>query len=143
MVPARISLVTLGSRDIQVMRNFYRALGWEESTLSSEGFAMFKTSGGVLALFLLDLLAADANAMLTRAAGAFKGVTLAINVERREQVDEAIAAARAAGARIVKDPEDASWGGRSAYFGDPEDNLWEVAWLPDASFDERGGMIVP
>jgi uncharacterized glyoxalase superfamily protein PhnB len=22
------------------------------------------------------------------------------------------------------------WGGRSGYFTDPEDNYWEVAWVP-------------
>jgi uncharacterized glyoxalase superfamily protein PhnB len=35
----------------------------------------------------------------------------------------------------------AFWGGRTAYFSDPEHNLWEVAWNPSAVFDERGGMI--
>ncbi|MBP1156451.1 MULTISPECIES: helix-turn-helix transcriptional regulator [unclassified Paenibacillus] len=35
----------------------------------------------------------------------------------------------------------AFWGGRIAYFSDPENNLWEVAWNPTAIFDERGAMI--
>jgi predicted enzyme related to lactoylglutathione lyase len=50
---------------------------------------------------------------------------------------------RAAGGSIVKEPIDAVWGGRSAYFADPEGNLWEVAWMPGSSFDERGGLILP
>jgi uncharacterized protein len=51
-------------------------------------------------------------------------------VERAEQVEEAIEAARAAGATIVREPHTADWGGRTAYFTDPEDNLWEVAYVP-------------
>ena len=70
-------------------------------------------------------------------------MTLALNVEEKAQVDEVIAEVRAAGGRIVKEPIDADWGGRSAYFSDPEGNLWEVAWMPGSSFDERGGLILP
>ena len=86
----------------------------------------------MLSLFGVEDLAADA-----RLAGpdadppsGFRGVSLAVNVDSREGVDAAIEVARAAGARIVKEPVDADWGGRSAYFEDPERNLWEVAWVP-------------
>jgi hypothetical protein len=64
-------------------------------------------------------------------------------VETREGVDQAVEAARSAGATILKEPVDAEWGGRSGYFADPEGNAWEVAWLPGASFDDRGGLIPP
>lgn len=45
-------------------------------------------------------------------------------------MDETTAAVRDAGGRIAKDPAQAEWAGRSAYFADPEDNYWEVAWVP-------------
>jgi uncharacterized glyoxalase superfamily protein PhnB len=48
-------------------------------------------------------------------------------------VDQAIETARSAGARISKEPVDAEWGGRTAYFIDPEGNYWEVAWVPPDS----------
>ena len=48
-------------------------------------------------------------------------------------MDETIAAVREAGGRVTKEPLDAEWGGRSAYFTDPEDNVWEVAWVPPDS----------
>ena len=144
MIPARISIVTLGVRDLASMRAFYRSLGWHEG-ISTEGFAAFKTGGAVLALFPVGELARDANTAAAPPAesGGFRGVTLALNVEKKAQVDEVIAEVRAAGGRIVKEPIDADWGGRSAYFSDPEGNLWEVAWMPGSSFDERGGLILP
>ena len=142
MIPARISIVTLGVRDLASMRAFYGGLGWEEG-ISSEGFAAFKTGGAVLALFPLDELARDANSVVPPGEGGFRGVTLALNVEEKGRVDEVVGTVRAAGGRIVKEPIDAAWGGRSAYFSDPEGNLWEVAWMPGSSFDERGGLILP
>ena len=142
MIPARISIVTLGVRDLASMRSFYGGLGWEEG-ISTEGFAAFKTGGAVLALFPLDELARDANSVVPPGEGGFRGVTLALNVEEKGRVDEVVGAIRAAGGRIVKEPIDADWGGRSAYFSDPEGNLWEVAWMPGSSFDERGGLILP
>ena len=143
MIPARVSIVTLGVRDLASMRAFYRGLGWHEG-ISTEGFAAFKTGGAVLALFPLDDLARDANtAAPPGESGGFKGVTLALNVEEKAQVDEVIAEVRAAGGSVAKEPIDAVWGGRSAYFSDPEGNLWEVAWMPGSSFDERGSLILP
>ncbi len=142
MIPARISIVTLGVRDLASMRAFYGGLGWEEG-ISTEGFAAFKTGGAVLALFPLDELARDANTVVPPGEGGFRGVTLALNVEEKGRVDEVVGTVRAAGGRIVKEPIDADWGGRSAYFSDPEGNLWEVAWMPGSSFDERGGLILP
>lgn len=142
MIPARISIVTLGVRDLASMRAFYGGLGWEEG-ISTEGFAAFKTGGAVLALFPLDELARDANSVVPPGDGGFRGVTLALNVEEKGRVDEVVGTVRAAGGRIVKEPIDADWGGRSAYFSDPEGNLWEVAWMPGSSFDERGGLILP
>ncbi len=38
---------------------------------------------------------------------------------------------RRAGGRVTKEPVDAEFFvGRSAYFADPEDNHWEIAWAP-------------
>jgi len=142
MIPARVSLVTLGVRDLASMRAFYRDLGWSEA-ISTEVFAAFNTGGAVLALFPLDALASDANTEAATGEDAFKGVTLAVNVEEKKGVDVAIDKVRAAGGRIVKGPIDADWGGRSGYFSDPEGNLWEVAWMPESSFDDRGGLILP
>ncbi len=79
--------------------------------------------------------------MAADAPSAFRGVAFAMNVERPELVDAAIEGLRAKGARITKEPEDAEWGGRSAYWADPEGNLWEVAWAPGTSFDARGALV--
>jgi catechol 2,3-dioxygenase-like lactoylglutathione lyase family enzyme len=132
VVPSRVTVVTLGARDLDRLRAFYRGLGWALA-VDLEGFAAFRTRGAVLTLYPLADLAADGNVRPSAAAEGLRGFTLAINVERPEQVDEVIAAVGEAGGRVTKEPVDAEWGGRSAYFADPEDNFWEIAWVPDDS----------
>ena len=132
MVPARLSVVTLGARDLRSLRDFYKRLGWKAAA-ELEDFAAFRLRGAVLALFPLSELARDASTAPADCGEGIRGFSLAINVERREEVHETIAAAREAGAKVAKDPVDAEWGGRSGYFTDPEGNYWEVAWLPPDS----------
>lgn len=131
-IPARLTVVTLGARDLGALRAFYLGLGWPLA-VDLDGFAAFQTHGAVLALFPLDDLAADGNAPPAAPERGLRGFSLAINVEEPEQVDEVIAAVRDAGGRVTKEAVQAEWGGRSAYFADPEDNYWEVAWVPSES----------
>ena len=132
MVPARLSVITLGARDLPALRDFYRGLGWSLA-VDMDGFAAFETRGAVLALFPLDDLAGDARTPAAAPERGLRGFSLAINVDEPEDVDTTIAAARDAGARVTKEPIEADWGGRSGYFADPEDNHWEVAWVPPDS----------
>ncbi len=141
MIPARTTVITLGAHDMAAMRAFYRGFGWREARNSSDEFASFLTSGAILALFPFEHLAKDARLAPSDIGTRFRGVTIAINVESRELVDSTIDELRAAGARITKEPEDASWGGRSAYFADPEGNAWEVVWAPGTSFDADGKFV--
>jgi catechol 2,3-dioxygenase-like lactoylglutathione lyase family enzyme len=139
-IPARVSVITLGAVDLAKLRAFYRRLGWREAADYPE-FAMFDTGGALLALFPFGSLAADAHVAAGVRPQGYRGFAIALNVETRDAVDSTVQALRAAGATITKEPEDAVWGGRSAYFVDPEHNLWEVAWNPAVDFDARGAIV--
>ena len=126
----RISLITLGVKDLGRSVRFYReGLGLP---LREGGdvnvVAFFQTQGTWLALFPREALAADAGVVAE--GGGFAGFTLAHNVRTREEVDETLNEAEAAGARLVKAAGDTDWGGYSGYFADPDGHLWEVAWNP-------------
>jgi uncharacterized protein len=127
-VPARITVITLGAHDLPALRDFYASLGWELAVPGDE-FCGFATRGAMLTIFPRAELAKDGH---TTEAPRNEGIamSIAINVDEREQVDDAIEGIRAAGGTILKEPEDAFWGGRSAYWADPENNVWEVAWAP-------------
>lgn len=128
----RITLVTLGVADLDRSVRFYRdglGLPLEEYNGS---IAFFRLSGTWLSLFPRHELAADAG--VPADGSGFRGFSLAHNVSTREEVDRLLAVAVAAGADLVKEAEDAFWGGYSGYFADPDGCLWEVAWNPFMDF---------
>ena len=126
---ARLTVVTLGARDLPRLRAFYAALGWEIA-IEANDFCAFQLRGALLALFPWHKLAADGQAAPAEPVPGMRGFTLGINVDRPEQVDETIAAAEKAGATITKPPAaPAEFEGRHAYFADPEENYWEVVFL--------------
>ena len=128
-IPARLGLVTLGVADLDRSVAFYQALGWQKASSSIEGVIQwFRTADTNLGLFPYQDLADDAQ-ITSPERGSFGGITLAINVERPEDVDAAIAAAVEAGGSVLKPGTDAVFG-RSGYFSDPDQHLWEVAWNP-------------
>ena len=126
----KISLITLGARDLPRMVAFYRdGLGFPTHNYTDgDDMVMFRLEGSWLGLFPREALAEDAGVSVEGAG--FSGVALAHNAPSKAAVDQAFAEALAAGARAVKQPQDVFWGGYSGYFADPEGNLWEVAWNP-------------
>jgi len=141
-LPARVNLVTLGTTDLPRAVAFYSSLGWRVSeNWADEDVAFFYTAGPVLAVWATDNLARDAH--IDGARGGFDGVTLSINLESPAAVDAGLAAAVAAGARLLKPATRAEWGGYSGYFADPDGHAWEVAHNPGWPLDERGLVELP
>jgi predicted lactoylglutathione lyase len=123
--------ITLGVRDFDRQRRFYAELGWP-LVFDSDDFAAFELRGAVLTLFPVEKLGADACAPPESGQGGIR-FSVIITVDTPEDVDRLVERAVRAGARITKAPVDAEFfEGRDAYFADPEDNFWEVAWAaPD------------
>jgi hypothetical protein len=139
---ARLSLVTLGVADLARARAFYAdGLGWTVSPASNGDIVFFQLSGVVLALYPRQALAGDAG--VPAAGSGFRGITLAQNVSSKDQVRQALEAARAAGGTIVKPAQDATWGGFSGHVADPDGHLWEIAWNPQLSLTEKGAIALP
>jgi catechol 2,3-dioxygenase-like lactoylglutathione lyase family enzyme len=139
----RITLVTLGVRDLDRSLRFYRdGLGWPVSSASVEGeVVFFRSSGAVLALYPRELLAKDAH--LPPDGSGFGGIALAQNVHERAEVDAILAQATAAGGTILKPAEQADWGGYHGYFADPDGFPWEIAWNPGFPFAPDGSLDLP
>ena len=141
MIHQRVSLITIGAWNVPLLRSFYKGLGWEESKGSSDNYAIFKTVGTILSIWSIDELSKDIELSKPDSPNYFRGVTLSINTDYREEVDEIISQVKEAGAKVIHEPNEAFWGGRTAGFLDPENNYWEVAYNPHSVFDERGVMI--
>src|SRR3712207_674871 len=103
----RLSLVTLGTRDLARARAFYEALGGHTNAAPGDDVAFFQTGGMIVALWDRDKLAEDSG---VRDGGGWGGVTLAYNTRSPEEVDSVIEEARAAGATIPREPGETFWG---------------------------------
>jgi predicted lactoylglutathione lyase len=135
-VQQRLSLVTLGVADLEAARRFYEALGWSH-TGSADEVVFFQAGCMVVALWSRDALRKDSGVEDT---GGWGGVTLAHNVRAPADVDAVIDEARAAGARIVREPAETVWGGYSGVFVDPDGHPWEVAHNPHWTLGADGSV---
>src|SRR5262245_36958524 len=132
----RVSVITLGVADLDRSRRFYEdGLGWRRGN-ENPNVVFFQLAGAILALWSRTALAEDAG--VNAGAGGFAGITLAHNCRSKDDVDDVLTAAKAAGAKITKPATDTFWGGYSGYFADPDGHLWEVAWNPHWSIDAEG-----
>lgn len=137
----RITIVTLGVRDLSKSTKFFERLGWVRSVKQADAITFFQCGGIALALFPLEALAKDAGVSAERTG--FGGFTIAHNARSKQEVDAVLAEAKAAGAQIVKPAQDVFWGGYSGYFRDPDGHLWEVAWNPGFPLDDNGAVRLP
>src|SRR6185295_7320245 len=96
----RVSLITLGVRDLPRARTFYEALGWRGKEVEETVF--FQAGGLGLVLWGRDKLAADCGLDDTERASGFGGIALAHNVRSPDDVDTILSAAEQAGATITK-----------------------------------------
>ncbi len=140
-VPQRLTMVTLGVADVARSTAFYESLGWRRSSASQDTITFFSMQGSVLGLYGRDALAEDAR--VPSGGTGFRAVTIALNCESRDDVDEVYAAWIAAGATPVKPPEPVEWGGYSSYVADPDGHLWEIAHNPYSPNDAAGLMQLP
>jgi predicted lactoylglutathione lyase len=123
----RVSLITLGVRDLARSRAFYEGLGWTTGAAPDDDVVFFQAGGMVVALWDRARLAEDST---VNDSGGWGGVTLAYNVRSPEEVDAVIEEARAAGGRIGREGAATFWGGYSGLFLDPDGHPWEVAHNP-------------
>jgi predicted lactoylglutathione lyase len=137
----RITLITLGVRDLTKSTAFFERLGWVRSLRQAEGVSFFQCGGIGVSLFPRSDLARDAG--IPPDGEGFSGFAIAYNTRRKDEVDTVLAEAEAAGAELVKPGQEAFWGGYSGYFRDLDGYLWEVAWNPGFPLDENGAVSLP
>lgn len=124
----RISMITLGVRDIEASIKFYeQGLGFPRRDSPPE-VAFFTLNGTWLGLFGRESLAEDAG--VSPEGSGFGSFALAHNVHSEAEVDQVVDLAVQAGGTLVKKPQKVFWGGYNGYFADPDGHLWEVAYNP-------------
>ncbi|MDX2308517.1 MAG: VOC family protein [Hyphomicrobium sp.] len=136
----RLSLVTLGVRDIARSRTFYERMGFRPLDGTNENVVFLSAGGTMIALFGRSALAEDAR-LMDRPTG-FAAVSLAENMPSGPDVDRRLDEAVAAGATLLKPAEDVFWGGYSGYYADPDGHVWEIAYNPFWPLDAGGAVTL-
>ena len=135
----RLNIITLGVKNLKISRDFYgNVLGWQEAAGSDENIVFYHQGGIILGLYPYEKLAEDA--MLPPERTGFSGITLAINLDKKEKVDQLFEQVTAGGAKTLVQPRETFWGGYDAYFADPDGYAWEIAWAPFWEFDCQGSL---
>lgn len=130
----RVDVVTLAVPDLAEARAFYvDRLGWEPA-FEVDGEVVFLAAGKgrYVGLFGRKDLGEDIG---TDAPPPFD---VGNNCASEQDVDEVFAAMTNAGARQLKPPTRASWGGYHAYVEAPDGTVWELAYNPQMRIDEDG-----
>src|SRR3954468_21595344 len=107
-VEQRVSLITLGARDLARARGFYEALGWKSGAAPADDVVFFQAGGMIVALWGREQRAEDT---AVGDSGGWGGVTLAYNARSPEEVDAVLAEAEQAGATIARPGAATFWGG--------------------------------
>jgi predicted lactoylglutathione lyase len=140
----RLTVVTLGVRDVPASARFYEALGFERKFRATGDEIAFIDAGGlVLALWDWNKLADDAVVSAEPRPVAFRGATFAWNCRTPGEVDAAYAKAIAMGGKPLRAPGKTDYGGYRGYFADPDDHAWEVVQAPGFAFTDDGRLILP
>ncbi len=127
----RINATVLFVHDLDQAMKFYRdLLGFEVTFGDAVSFAFRLEDQDFVVLTLpaaAEMVGDEALAPLDRAG---HRVLLCADVG---DVDATYQALMAKGVAFIKPPKDQAWGRRTAYFADPDGNLWELYHhLPDA-----------
>ena len=126
----RLSFVSVAVGDLDATRAFYvDGLGWTASMDVPDEVLMIQVGQHVV-LSLWAESGFESEVGPIRRGEGLAPITLAHNVPTREEVDDVLATARAAGADPVHDAVERDWGGYTGYFGDPDGYRWEIAYNP-------------
>lgn len=133
---SRFTVLTLGVDDLEKAYDFYHnGLQLESQGIVGQEFehgavAFFDLKNGIkLALWARNDLAWDSG--LKKDKRSATEFSIGYNTRKKGEVDEIMALAKKAGARITKPAQDTFWGGYAGYFQDPDGHLWEVLYNPN------------
>jgi predicted lactoylglutathione lyase len=140
MTIPRMTVITLGVKDLAKATGFYKTIFGISPNSGYEGISFFELPGAWLTLYPIDKLAADISPQLPPAPSGFSGITLAYNARSKDEIIAIFEEVRTAGGSIVKPPQDTFWGGFSGYFSDLDGYYWEVVWGQMFDFAPDGSL---
>lgn len=135
-----LGFVTIGAKSLESIRDFYKQVFQWTPIPKYSDIVVYPMKGFMLAFYNHQALALDANVKANNDETtylekvAYKGFTLALNMESVAAVDKAFERFESLGVEITRNPEKVFWGGYRGYIKDVESNLWEIVYNPNYGF---------
>lgn len=138
----QVHFMTLATADLDAARRFYRdGLGWEPLADVPGEIIFFQVAPG-LVLGLFDTRKFDRDLGGGSGVTGVSGLTLSHNVGSPEEVEATVETMTAAGATVVKRPQQGEFGGVfHAHVRDPNGVVWEIAHNPGWHVDDSGNVV--
>ena len=133
---SRLLFLNLPVADLTASRAFFAELGFEfNEKFCDEGAACMVVSEQAYVMLLQRDRFADFVTKPVADATEATALTACISAESREEVDSLFAAATAAGAGPVKDPQDYGFMYQRS-FHDLDGHHWEIAWMDPVAVEK-------
>jgi catechol 2,3-dioxygenase-like lactoylglutathione lyase family enzyme len=138
MQPPEVTAITLGVRDVEASRRFYvDGLGFR-SVLDLAGEISFVQGAPGQLLALWNVVSMRSEYGDVGHGVQAPPISMGHNVTSVERVGELYAAALAAGATTVSQPQQREWGGVSACVADPDGFRWDFVFNPGFRVEPDG-----
>ena len=124
---SHVSSILLGVNDMERSRRFYTdGLGWKVEYDFKISVFFVPHGGSKVGFYGRDGLAESVG--LSPDGDGFSGIVFTYVVRSEERVDEILAEARNAGAKILKPAAKEQWGGYDGAFADPDGYVWQIGY---------------
>ncbi|MGH2937854.1 MAG: VOC family protein [Solirubrobacterales bacterium] len=139
---SRLLFLNLPVADLGASRAFFAELGFDfNEKFCDEGAACMVVSDQAYVMLLQRDRFADFVTKPVADATEATALTACISAESREEVDSLAAAATAAGAGVVKDPQDYGFMYQRS-FRDLDGHHWEIAWMDPVAVEKGPAEFV-
>lgn len=133
-MPTKI-VVNLPTKDLKRAKSFYTALGYAMNPhFTDEDVACVVINDAIQVMVLVEPLFGRFTPREVADATTVTETVLTLSVDSREEVDDLVDKALAAGGSPVDQPETHDM--HSRFFCDPDGHVWEIVWFDRAGFED-------
>eukprot|EP00549_Striatella_unipunctata_P024292 CAMPEP_0118717330 /NCGR_PEP_ID=MMETSP0800-20121206/28080_1 /TAXON_ID=210618 ORGANISM="Striatella unipunctata, Strain CCMP2910" /NCGR_SAMPLE_ID=MMETSP0800 /ASSEMBLY_ACC=CAM_ASM_000638 /LENGTH=149 /DNA_ID=CAMNT_0006624017 /DNA_START=70 /DNA_END=519 /DNA_ORIENTATION=- len=136
----RVSIITLGVKDLKRSNRFYQEImGWARTSASNDQISFFYINKSMLlSLYNCEALVKDTGIMDPMSLSSLGRFTMAYTCKSEQEVDGLFEYFKKYEVKVVKEPHKVFWGGYSGYISDPDGHYWEIAYNPYLVMDPNG-----
>lgn len=126
---SHVSAILLGVNDMERSKRFYTdGLGWKVEHDFKISVFFVAHGGSKVGFYGRDGLAESVGLSPDGNSSGFSGIVFTYVVRNEARVDEVLAEAKKAGAKIVKPAAKEQWGGYGGAFADPDGYVWQIGY---------------